>query len=72
MSINSTEKKLVDLTIKDGIKKLNTAPDAAYIRMSAYDTINEKGEEIQVQIIVTRDKDDFLKPFETEYMSNYE
>jgi len=66
--INSTEKQLLEITTRDLSNELSENTNALHVRMKAYDGLINGTEEVQVHILITRDKDDFLEDFQTEIM----
>lgn len=56
--------KLLEFTAGDLIPVLESKPDLAYVQETAFGYYSQvNNEEFQVQVTVTRLKDDFLEPF---------
>jgi len=66
--IGQTEIKLLTLVAGSLSKELKSNKEALHVRGLAFDHLLDGEEEVQVQIIITRDKDDFLNFFQTEIM----
>lgn len=65
-----TNRSLLDKTSSELIAELPTEPDAKYLRKMAYSGWDAKaGAEYQVHVMVVRDPDEFLGPFDTEVMN---
>lgn len=72
MEINNVTINLLALTAKDLSKKLNQDKTLLYVKQYAAAHMLDNDEEVQIQVLITRDKDDFLEDFCTEEMRKYE
>ena len=64
LKLNENMIKLLEFTAGDLIPVLEFKPDLAYVQETAFAYYSQVcNEELQVQITVTRLKDDFLDPF---------
>ena len=63
-------KDLLISSSKDLIEKLNENNEASYVKQKAFQYLLDNGEKVQVQVMVTREEDDFLDDFVTEEMTN--
>jgi len=71
LEIKHNEIKLMEISAKDLSNQLNQNKKSLHIRMKAFDHLLDDNEEVQVHVLITRDKSDFLDDFETEVMNNY-
>jgi molybdopterin converting factor small subunit len=73
MDLKQTELDLMSISVKELINKISDDDNAEcnYVRQKAFDHWSEKGELLQVQIMVVRNDNDFLDDFETEIMNTY-
>jgi hypothetical protein len=63
MKIGNNEKNLIISSAEDLIKKLNEDKISLEIKQMAFGWLLDDNEEIQVQVVVTREEDNFLDPF---------
>lgn len=71
LEIKDNEIKLLEISAKDLSKELNQNKEALHVRMKAFDHLLDGDEEVQVHVLITRDKSDFLDDFQTEVMNGY-
>lgn len=71
LEIKDNEIKLLEISAKDLSKELNQNKEALHVRMKAFDHLLDGDEEVQVHVLITRDKSDFLDDFQTEVMNEY-
>lgn len=70
--LNESETSLLDVTTRDLIPALIAAPSLVHVKQAAFDYYNaDTKEHFQVQVVVTRNKEDFLEFLQIEEMSNY-
>lgn len=69
MELNETSIKLLEISAKNLIKELNENKKAKHVREAACTHILDDDEEVQIHVLVTRDKGDFLEPFDLEVMN---
>ena len=70
--LDRNSKDLLGISAGDLIPMLSKNPKLQHVKQSAFDYYNaETKEHFQVQVIVTRHKDDFLEFLQTEEMSAY-
>lgn len=67
--LKATETALLDVTTRDLVPMLNKDQKLRHVRQMAFEFYDkELKQEYQVHVLVTRDRDDFLEPFQTEEM----
>lgn len=71
LKVNDNEIKLLEISAKDLSKELNEDKKALHVRMKAFDHLLDGNEEVQVHVLITRDKSDFLDDFQIEVMNGY-
>lgn len=71
LEIRDNEIKLLEISAKDLSKELNQNKEALHVRMKAFDHLLDGDEEVQVHVLITRDKSDFLDDFQIEVMNGY-
>lgn len=71
LEIKENEIKLLEISAKDLSKELNQNKHALHVRMKAFDHLLDNDEEVQLHVLITRDKSDFLDDFQTEVMNGY-
>lgn len=65
--LSKDEKSLLEISVKDLIKRLTENSRIAYVKQSAFDYWSKESiEQFQIQVTVTREESDFLDPFQTE------
>lgn len=70
--LNDTEKGLLQYSAGDLIPMLREKKDLVHVKQCAFEYYDKIAKEFwQVQVTVTRRKDDFLKAFQTEEMEEY-
>lgn len=62
---------LLKITAKDLQRKLNEDKQALCVRQGAFCTLLDNDEEVQVHVVVTRDKREYLEPMQTEVTNQY-
>ena len=70
MKIRDSERTLLEVSAKDLIKQLNENVDIRSAKQMAFGFVLDRKEEVQIQVVVTRCKNDFLEPFCTEETVN--
>lgn len=68
LQIRQTEIDLLAISANDLSKKLNSDKEALYVKCKAFDHLLDNNEEVQVHVMIIRDKRDFLDDFQTEIM----
>lgn len=67
--LKATETALLDVTVRDLVPELTKMPTLRHVRQMAFEYYDpELNQNYQVHVLVTRDQDDFLEPFQTEEM----
>ena len=66
MEISDSERTLLEISAKEMIKELNENKELCSAKQMVFGFVLDNEEEVQVQVNVTRCKDDFLEPFCTE------
>lgn len=70
MEFRDVEKCYLAVTAEELIKKMNDNKSALHMRTNAVDFLLDGDDEVQIQVLITRDKNDFIKDFEME-VKNY-
>lgn len=71
MELGDSEKKLLEFSAKDVLKQLNVRKSVHSVKMKAFQFLLDNDEEVQVQVIVTRNEPYFLDDFETEITNDF-
>ena len=72
LELNDTEKQLLMFSAGDLIPMLKDNQQLRHVKQNAFEYYDAATKKIfQVQVTVTRNKSDFLEPFQTEEMSSY-
>lgn len=71
LELRQTEIDLLTNTAKILSEELNENKDALHVKMKAFNHLLDGDEEVEVHIIVTRDKDDFLDDLAMEVMNRF-
>ncbi|HRH68871.1 MAG TPA: hypothetical protein PLB89_05120 [Flavobacteriales bacterium] len=68
--LRQTELDLLEVSARDLIPAISANTELKHVREMAFEYYDKKLEQhYQVHVMVTRDADDFLEPFQTEEMS---
>ena len=71
MNLGKLELDLLRITTRDLLQEIENNPKALHVKQKAFQFLTSEDEEIQIQITVTRDVDDFLDDFQTEIMNGH-
>lgn len=70
MKITHNEVELLKISTIDLLGRLKEESQSHHVKQKAFQFLLN-GEEVQVQVLVTRHEDDFLEDFQTEIMNGY-